>query len=302
MRIVAKKSMWFLAIVVAAFVAGYVIRGPRESKKESPAVSEGASQQQQWWTCSMHPQIRQPKPGKCPICFMDLIPVAATEGQVGARQIVFSEDALKLMEVETTPVERKFVEAEVRMVGKVEYDESRVKEIAAWVPGRIDRLYVDFTGTLVRKGDHMVYLYSPQLLSAQAELLQAAKAMKENGATEFMRHSSVATLEAAREKLRLLGLQKEQIEEIEKTGKTTDHLTIYAPIGGIVIAKYANAGDYVETGTKIYTIADLSQVWVKLDAYESDMMWIRYGQEVELLLRRIRARHSEGTISFIDPC
>ena len=80
MRIVAKKSMWFLAIVVAAFVAGYVIRGLRESKKESPAVSEGASQQQQWWTCAMHPQIRQPKPGKCPICFMDLIPVATTEG------------------------------------------------------------------------------------------------------------------------------------------------------------------------------------------------------------------------------
>jgi Cu(I)/Ag(I) efflux system membrane fusion protein len=130
--------MWFLVIVIAAFTAGYVIRGPRENKKESPAVSEGASQQQQWWTCSMHPQIRQPKPGKCPICFMDLIPIAATEEQAGARQIVFSEDALKLMEVETSPVERKFVEAEVRMVGKVEYDESRVKEIASWVPGRID--------------------------------------------------------------------------------------------------------------------------------------------------------------------
>ena len=206
------------------------------------------------------------------------------------------------MEVETTPVERKFVEAEVRMVGKVEYDESRVKEIAAWVPGRIDRLYVDFTGILVRKGDHMVYLYSPQLLSAQAELLQAAKAVQEtSSATELMRHSSVATLEAAREKLRLLGLQKEQIEEIEKTGKTTDHLTIYAPIGGIVIAKYANAGDYVETGTKIYTIADLSQVWVKLDAYESDMMWIRYGQEVEFTTEAYPGEAFKGTISFIDP-
>jgi Cu(I)/Ag(I) efflux system membrane fusion protein len=302
MGIVTKKLIWFLVIVVAAFVAGYVIRGPRENKKESPVVSEGASQQQQWWTCAMHPQIRQPKPGKCPICFMDLIPVAATEGRVGARQIVFSEDALKLMEVETTPVERKFVEAEVRMVGKVEYDESRVKEIAAWVPGRIDRLYVDFTGTLVRKDDHMVYLYSPQLLSAQSELLQAVKAVQETGsATELIRQSSVATLEAAREKIRLLGLKNEQVEEIEKTGRPTDHLTIYAPIGGIVIEKHANAGDYVETGAKIYTIADLSQVWVKLDAYESDMMWIRYGQAVEFTPEAYPGEAFKGKISFIDP-
>ena len=299
----AKKSIWFLAIIVAAFVAGYVVRGSGENKKEGPSVSDGGTQQQQWWTCAMHPQIRQPKPGKCPICFMDLIPVATTEGQVGAREIVFSEDALKLMEVQTTQVVRKFVEAEIRMVGKVEYDESRVKEIAAWVQGRIDRLYVDFTGTLVRKGDHMVYLYSPQLLSTQAELLQAAKAVQESGGgtTELIRRSSIATLEAAKEKLRLLGLQKEQIEEIEKTGKTTDHLTIYAPIGGIVITKHANAGDYVETGTKIYTIADLSEVWVKLDAYESDMMWIRYGQEVEFTAEAYPGEVFKGTISFIDP-
>jgi Cu(I)/Ag(I) efflux system membrane fusion protein len=233
---------------------------------------------------------------------MDLIPVETTEGQVGPRQIVFSEDALKLMEIQTTPVERKFVEAEVRMVGKVEYDESRVKEITAWVPGRIDRLYVDFTGILVRKGDHMVYLYSPQLLSAQAELLQAAKAVQgTSGATELIQRSSIATLEAAREKLRLLGLQKEQIETIEKTGQITDHLTIYAPIGGIVIAKHANAGDYVETGTKIYTIADLSEVWVKLDAYESDMMWVRYGQQVEFTAEAYPGQAFTGKITFIDP-
>ncbi len=187
----SKKSRWLLLLLIAAFAAGYVIRGSMENKKEVPAVIAKGTQQQQWWTCAMHSQIHQPKPGKCPICFMDLIPVASSGEDVGARQIVFSEDALKLMEVQTTPVERKFVEAEVRMVGKVEYDESRVKEIAAWVPGRIDRLYVDFTGTLVRKGDHMVYLYSPQLLSAQAELLQAAKATQgTGGATELIRLSS----------------------------------------------------------------------------------------------------------------
>ncbi|MCJ7729122.1 MAG: efflux RND transporter periplasmic adaptor subunit [Sedimentisphaerales bacterium] len=307
MAVLSSKSKWVILFLAAAFAAGYITRGLTASKEEKLGVAQQGQPKpasvQQWWTCSMHPQIRQPRPGKCPICFMDLIPVASTEGQAGVRQIVFSEDALKLMEIETTPVERKFVEAEIRLVGKVEYDESRVKEIAAWVPGRIDRLYVDFTGTLVRKGDHMVYLYSPQLLSTQAELLQAVKAVQEtgDGATELIRRSSVATLEAAREKLRLLGLQKGQIEEIEKTGQPTDHLTIYAPIGGIVIEKHANAGDYVETGTKIYTIADLSEVWVKLDAYESDMMWIRYGQEVKFTTEAYAGEVFRGTISFINP-
>jgi Cu(I)/Ag(I) efflux system membrane fusion protein len=294
------KPAKIILIVIVAFLAGYFFRSP--SKQPAAGPVQTAPQQQKWWTCAMHPQIRQPKPGKCPICGMDLIPVAKEQEEVNARQIVFSEDALKLMEIQTTPVERRFVEAEVRMVGKVDYDESRVKEIAAWVPGRIDRLYVDFTGILVRKGDHMVYLYSPELLSAQAELLQAVKAVQQtSGATELMRQSSIATLEAAREKLRLLGLLKEQIEEIEKTGKPVDHLTIYAPIGGIVIAKHANAGDYVNTGTKIYTIADLSEVWVKLDAYESDMMWIRYGQKVEFTTEAYPGEAFNGTISFIDP-
>ncbi|MBN2019052.1 MAG: efflux RND transporter periplasmic adaptor subunit [Sedimentisphaerales bacterium] len=295
------KLRWAILVLIAAFLAGFFVRGSGISKQETPAAGQTSSQQQTW-TCAMHPQIRKPKPGKCPICFMDLIPVTIEQAQAGARQIVFSEDALKLMEVKTAPVERKFVEAEVRMVGKVEFDEARVKQISAWVPGRIDRLYVDFTGTLVRKGDHLVYLYSPQLLSAQAELLQAAKAIKETAAaTELIRRSSVATLEASREKLRLLGLLNEQIEEIENTGKTTDHLTIYSPIGGIVIEKYANAGDYVDTGTKIYTIADLSEVWVKLDAYESDMMWIRYGQQVEFTTEAYPGEPFRGTISFIDP-
>ncbi len=306
MAIISLKSKWVVLFLVAAFAAGYITRGLTASKEEKFGVAQQGQPKpasaQKWWTCAMHPQIRQPKPGKCPICFMDLIPVTTEEEQVGARQIVFSEDALKLMEIQTTLVERKFVEAEVRLVGKVEYDESRVKEIAAWVPGRIDRLYVDFTGILVSKGDHMVYLYSPQLLSAQAELLQAVKAVNQTSdATELIRRSSIATVEAAREKLRLLGLQKEQIEEIEKTGKTTDHLTIYAPIGGIVIARHANAGDYVETGAKIYTIADLSELWVKLDAYESDLAWLRYGQAVEFTTEAYPGETFEGTISFIDP-
>jgi len=293
-------------IVIAAFLIGYTVKGFRQSSPSDTThdhASTAGKETQQWWTCSMHPQIRQPKPGKCPICFMDLIPASSGEEDVGERQIAFSNAALKLMEIETTPVERKFVEAEIRMVGKVDYDETRVKNITAWVPGRIDRLYVDFTGITVNKGDHMVDLYSPELISAQAELLQALKAASnaKTATSDLVTRSTLATLEAARDKLRLLGLTAEQISDIENSGKPVTHITIYSPMGGVVIHKNANEGLYVGTGTPIYQVADLSQLWVKLDAYESDLSWLRYGQTVEFTTEAYPGEIFNGTVSFIDP-
>lgn len=283
-------------------LAGFFIRGGCEKEPKS-TQTDVTSPAEKWWTCSMHPQIRQPKFGKCPLCFMDLIPVEQQSPSAALREITFTNDALKLMEIETVPVERKFVEAQINMVGKVDYDESKVKSITSWVPGRIDRLYVDFTGIQVTKGDHMVYLYSPDLISAQAELLQAVEAKKKlkSGSSEFLLSSTQETLNASREKLRLLGLTPQQIEEVEKTGRPTDHITIYAPIGGIVIEKNINQGAYVETGTKIYTIADLSEVWVKLDAYESDLVWLRFGQKVEFTTEAYPGETFNGVISFISP-
>lgn len=252
------------------------------------------------WTCSMHPQIKLPKPGKCPICFMDLIPLEASDEDVGGlREIVFSDNAKKLMELETSAVERKFVAAQVRMVGKVDYDETKVSEITAWVSGRIDRLFVDYTGVPVRKGDHMVELYSPELLSAQEELLQALKS--KNNSSGALRDMTQSTIDSAREKLRLWGLAPEQIKQIETRGKASDNITIYAPAGGIVVTKHAQEGMYINTGMKIYTIADLSQVWVRLDAYESDLIWLRYGQKVEFTSEAYPGATFRGTISFIDP-
>ncbi len=295
-----------IVLVVVSFIAGYflnsLLQGPAGPEHEHPG-EQTAVQTQTWWTCSMHPQFRLPKPGKCPICLMDLIPIATEDGVVGERQITFSQAALKLMEIQTTPVERKFVEAEIRMVGKIDYDETRVKNIAAWVPGRIHRLYVDFTGITVNKGDHMVDLYSPELISAQAELLQALKAAGsiKDSTSELMKRTTIATLEAARDKLRLLGLARAQIDKIESSGAPVTHITIYSPMGGTVIHKHATEGMYVDTGTPIYTLADLSRLWVKLDAYESDLPWIRYGQEVEFTTEAYPGEVFKGRISFRDP-
>ncbi len=294
-------------LVVITFFAGYffyALLHQTPSGQEHVHLDEQTAEQKSTiWTCSMDTQIRQPSPGKCPICGMDLIPVTTETGAIGDKQIAFSQEALKLMEVQTTPVVRKFVEAEIRMVGKVDYDETRVKNITAWVPGRIDRLYVDFTGITVNKGDHMVDLYSPELISAQAELLQTLKAagsIRDN-TSDLMRRTTLATLEAAREKLRLLGLTRAQIDKIESAGQPVTHITVYSPMGGIVINKHATEGMYVNTGTPVYTIADLSRLWVKLDAYESDLPWVRYGQEVEFSAEAYPGQVFKGKISFRDP-
>jgi len=252
----------------------------------------------------MHPQIQLPKPGKCPICFMDLIPLESHEDEtVGPRELSVGARAGALMELQTAPVERRFIEAEVRMVGKVTYDETRLASIASWVPGRLERLFVDYTGIAVQKGDHLVELYSPELLTAQEELLQALAGVERLAASDIpaARRAAGATAAAAREKLRLWGLTEAQIDAISDRGVARDRVTMYAPTGGIVVHMSAREGMYVQTGTRIYTIADLSTVWVELDAYESDLPWVRYGHEVEFAAEAHPGEVFRGTVSFIQP-
>jgi len=267
------------------------------------AANTGRSAKERVWTCSMHPQIKLPKPGKCPICFMDLIPLEGGGDETGMREIRISPYAAKLMEVETSGVTRQFVDAEVRMVGQIDYDETRVSTISAWAAGRLDRLFANYTGIPVKKGDHMAEIYSPDLLTAQEALIQALGAVESlrQSKSDIVRRTAKSTVEAAREKLRLLGLTAEQIAQIEVNRKTSDHIILFSPVAGIVIHKNAQEGMYVQTGSRIYTVADLSSVWAKLDAYESDLDWMRYGGRVEFTTEAYPGRVFKGTISFIDP-
>jgi Cu(I)/Ag(I) efflux system membrane fusion protein len=285
-------------LLLGGGVVGYLV-APRGQAPppEAPAATESVPTT---WTCSMHPQFQLPEPGKCPICFMDLIPLEGDSGaDLGPRQLKMSEAAAALAEIQTTPVRRRYARNVVRMVGKVDYDETRLADITARVGGRLDRLFVDYTGVTVREGDHLVSMYSPDLIVAQRELILAKRSAEriaklDPGFTD-------SALESAEEKLRLLGLLPEQIEEIKRRGTSTDQLTIHAPTGGIVIEKHANEGTYVKTGTKIYTIADLSTVWVYLDAYESDIPWLRYGQNVEFTTEAYPSETFRGRIAFIGP-
>jgi len=297
----------FLLVVGAAFVLGIVAHwawAPGE-----PTASESSPHEQMQsavWTCSMHPQVRQPKPGLCPICAMELVPVKqfnGHEGGGGPGAFSTSEAAKGLMNVRTSPVERRFVTAEIRMTGKVDFDETRVRTITAWAPGRIERLYADYTGIRVNKGDHLVDLYSPELLTAQDELRRAVRAVEKlsPGTPEVLKDTAQTTLEAVRNRLLRWGLTRQQLARAEREGALADRITIYAPIGGTVTERAGKEGMYVETGTRIYTIADLSVVWVKLDAYESDLLWLHYGQPVEFTAEAYPGEVFAGRIAFIDP-
>lgn len=305
------KNIWdsemrwpILILIMIGIFLGYGLRSfsNGDSGHEHENITHNA--QIEFWTCSMHPQIRQPNPGQCPICGMDLIPVSdETGGEGSGRQLKLTPTAMRLASIQVSPVEHKYVAAEIRMVGKIDYDETRIKYISAYVPGRIDRLYVNYTGTEVRKNDHLVELYSPELISAQEELIQAQKTHKLLSGSEGtdLRKSGLSTLQAVRDKLRLWGLTDWQIKNIEEKGIVSDQLTIYSPMAGIVIHRNATEGMYVTTGTKIYTIADLSKLWMKLDVYESDLQWIRYGQDVEFKTEATPGEIFSGKISFIDP-
>lgn len=302
---VKNRRFWaFVSVAIVALcataAASYLV-GRSYSRHSS--LADGASAQQAditTWYCSMHPQITSPKKGKCAICFMDLIPMPEDAGgSLGPRQLSMSPDAVALAKIQTTAVKRQFVAKEVSMTGKVDYDETRLVDSAAWIPGRLDRLHVDYTGVLVRKGKHLFDIYSPDLVVGQDELLLALKAHRES--TPKTRDQTLNNLTIAEEKLRLWGMLDEQIEEIKQRGKASDHMTVYSPVSGIVIRKHCNEGAYVKEGTPVYTIADLSLVWVYLDAYESDIAWLRSGQKVEFTTRSYPGEIFKGRIAFIDP-
>jgi len=298
------KKHWKL--ILTGVIIGLLITNiaPRQSSKKGTGVLQ--EKVLKHWTCSMHPQIKLPKKGLCPICAMDLIPLyeGGEADELGSEvSLTLNEVGQKLAEIETMEVKYQVVSNEVRLVGKVDYDESKLSYISAWVPGRIDRLFVDFTGTKVRKGDHLINLYSPELLSTQEEYLQAIKNLEEtkDSSLSVIRDTSKSTLESSKEKLRLYGINEKQIAEIAERGTPNEHMTIYSPVSGTVIHKNGFKGMYVKTGDKIYTIADLSRVWLYLDAYESDIQWLHYGQDVKVETESYPGEIFNGKIAFVDP-
>lgn len=246
------------------------------------------------WTCSMHPPVRLPQSGACPICGMKLIPVSQLPNAM--------EDLEQRAGLETEAIQRRELFKEIRTVGKLDYSERQVELITARTAGRIDRVFADFTGLDVKKGDHLVAIYSPELYSTQNELLLGLEAReKEKQSSSNTRSFTESRLESSRTKLRLLGILDEQINEIETTKVITPDLTIYAPLGGTVIEKNIRVGQYVEAGDQLYRIANLDPIWLYLSIYEYDVAWVRFGQSVEVMLEAFPGETFLGTVTFIDP-
>ncbi len=224
------------------------------------------------------------------------------------RELTVRPEVAALMNIEVAPVEQRHVSAVVRMVGKIDYDETRVRHVTAWVAGRIDRMFVDYEGIEIRQGDPLVEIYSEELIVAQEELLRLTRWQPEDDADRMARSErrpgtggEIDLIEAARTKLRRLGLTDQQIREIEDRGVEMEHLTIHAPIRGTVFEKVRREGDRVAVGDRIYGVAELDHLWARMDAYEADLPWLRYGQPVEFTTEAYPGEILQGRIVFIDP-
>ncbi|NDP22678.1 MAG: efflux RND transporter periplasmic adaptor subunit [Paludibacter sp.] len=260
-------------------------------KSDKTAVHEHSEDENTTWTCSMHPQIRMDKPGDCPICGMDLIPLKKTNAEIDSAAIEMSESAMKLAEVQTSKVSYGGVSKDVSLYGKIQPNEKLLQSQTAHVPGRIEKLYINVTGETVKSGQLIASIYSPELITAQKELLEAVS----------MGDKYPAILESAREKLRNWKLSEAQIQTLESSGKVNNTFKIYANTSGIVSNLKVNEGDYINKGVVLFDVVNLSNVWAVFDAYESDLPWVSLGQKVDFTTQAIPGKTFSGKVSFIDP-
>lgn len=276
-------------LLLAGLFLGWLLfhtSSPNGDKKK-----EKTSEKSTIWTCAMHPQIRMDHAGQCPICGMDLIPLVQSTSNINPNAVLMTPEAVQMANVQTTVVSRHNPSREVRLYGKIEADERLVQTQSAHVPGRIEQLSVNFTGDAVAKGQTIATIYSPELVTAEKELLEAIK----------LKSTYPAYAEAAREKLRQWKLTDAQIASIESSGTTRDRFEVKSNASGVVMVKRVNVGDYVSQGATIYEIADLSRVWAMFDAYESDLPWLKVGDKIVFTAESSPGKEFTGSISFIDP-
>lgn len=279
-------------MLVLGLLAGKFLLGSHDNSttvavdhSENSEVNED-----QVWTCSMHPQIRQNEPGDCPICGMDLVPVSEG-GATGENSFEMSEAAIQLSNIQTSMVMRGNSERSIRLQGKVKQDERSISLVTARFAGRLDKLEVNFTGAEVKKGERLASIYSPQLVTAQRELLEALK----------VKNTTPQIYEAAKNKLKLWNLSEAQIQAIEQGGQPKEHIDITSPISGIVTQRMATLGEYVKEGSVLFHVTDLSKVWVMFDAYEGDLPFIKKNAPISFEVSSVPGKTFKSLVRFVDP-
>ena len=225
---------------------------------------------------------------------MDLIPLKTSGGGddvIDDDAIQMSKEAIALANIQTSMVGHQDAVKDVQLYGTIQVDERLQQSQTSHVNGRIENLYVTFTGESVKEGQLIARIYSPDLLTAQQELLEAAK----------LQDMQPLLLDAAKEKLRLWKVSEEQIDKILQSNSVSPYVNIHANTGGVVIAKNVNQGDYISQGSVLYTISNLSRLWAIFDAYETDLPFLKVGDQLEYTLQSVPGKVYKGRIAFINP-
>jgi len=246
------------------------------------------------YTCSMHPDVRQSEPGNCPICGMDLIVTSAgndRRSSADPNQVHMTHASMELARVRTAPVQKSILEKEVHLTGRIEVDEREIVNINSHFPGRITALNVNFTGAPIKKGEPMAAVYSPELVTAQRELLEALKQGDRNP----------RLVEMARQKLRNWEISEDQIALIGSEQRVIRDFEIISPVDGYVLNRLVSSQDYVDAGTVLFEAASLNRVWVVMDVYEEDLDWIRPGDNLDFSTRTRPGESHTAVVDFIDP-
>ncbi|MET6991675.1 efflux RND transporter periplasmic adaptor subunit [Sediminicola arcticus] len=288
------KNIIYLSIaVIIGLLAGYLIfsgNGNNGNAAEHDHTEEMASGKM--WTCSMHPQIMQPEPGDCPICGMDLIAAESGADGLAMSQFKMSENAMALANIKTLTVGNgKTKEGILKLSGSIMENEEINGTQAAYFGGRIEKLNVNFEGEEIKNGQLLATIYSPELVSAQQELLTASR----------LKESQPELYKAVRNKLKLWKLSEKQITQIEVSGKVTENFPLYANASGTVSKIMVEEGDYIKQGAALFTIANLSSVWAVFDSYENQVGSLKKDQAITIVANSYPNTNFKANISFIDP-
>jgi Cu(I)/Ag(I) efflux system membrane fusion protein len=289
-NLLQNKYLIIAATLVVGGLIGWLIKPSTSAPVASVEIHDHASENVVY-TCSMHPQIRQNEPGSCPLCGMALIPVESSSNDVDPMAIIMSPRAMQLANVVTQVVGTDNATKSIRLNGKVMEDERQVFAQSSHIAGRVETLAVNFTGEYVKRGQVIASIYSPELVTAQQELLEAQR-IKETQPELFA---------AAKKKLMNWKLSENQINQVLSNGQPIHTISIRAEKSGYVKEKLVNLGEYIKQGAPIYQTVDLSSVWVMFDGYESDLQWIRKGAVINFTVASLPGETYSGKVSYIDP-
>jgi len=285
-----KKKNIIIPIITALLgiaIGYFIFSSPNQNEDEHESHEE---HEEEIWTCSMHPQIRQNQPGDCPLCGMDLIPLESTS--VNPLVLEMTEEAVQLAHIQTTIVgSDQMLTSSLQVSGKIEADETTSASLTSHIPGRIEKLYISFTGERVYEGQKIATIYSPKLITAQKELLESYK----------MKDEQPKLYEASVNKLKNWKITDDQINEIIELQVVKENFDIYADYSGVVQKRLVSVGDHLGEGEVLFDIQNLSKLWVVFDVYEKDLELIKLGNLVTFTTPSISGKTFQSKVSFIDP-